>query len=45
MSEKGTVKVRCISKNKPYEDAIEVAPNLEDAYLWLLRKSKQLSDE
>ena len=45
MSEKGTVRVRCISKNKPHEDALEVSPNLEDAYLWLLRKSKQLADE
>lgn len=40
MSEGGNVKVRCISEDKPYETAIELAPNLEDAYLWLLRKSK-----
>jgi len=40
MSQKGSVKVRCISKNKPYYSAIEVNPNLEDSYLWLLRKSK-----
>jgi multidrug efflux pump subunit AcrB/ABC-type multidrug transport system ATPase subunit len=45
MSEKGEIRVRCISKSKPIENAIEVSPNLEDAYLWLLRKSKQLSDE
>jgi len=40
MSEKGTVRVRCISESKPYETAMEVNPNLEDSYLWLLRKSK-----
>jgi len=40
MSEKGSVRVRCISENKPYYSAIEVNPNLEDSYLWLLRKSK-----
>ncbi|MBN1388218.1 MAG: efflux RND transporter permease subunit [Bacteroidales bacterium] len=40
MSEKGSVRVRCISENKPYETAIEVKPNLEDSYLWLLRKRK-----
>jgi len=45
MSEKGSIRVRCIAKNKPDEKAIEVMPNLEDAYLWLLRKSKQLADE
>ncbi len=45
MSEQNKIRVRCISKTQPAEEAIEVAPNLEDAYLWLLRKSKQLSDE
>jgi multidrug efflux pump subunit AcrB/ABC-type multidrug transport system ATPase subunit len=38
MSEGKNVRVRCISEDKPYEDAISVTPNLEDAYLWLLRK-------
>ena len=45
MSEQNKIRVRCISKEQPADNAIEVAPNLEDAYLWLLRKSKQLSDE
>lgn len=45
MSEHGNIRVRCISKIQPNKDAIEVSPNLEDAYLWLLRKSKQLADE
>lgn len=40
MSEKGSIRVRCISLNKPHEQAREVKPNLEDSYLWLLRKSK-----
>jgi multidrug efflux pump subunit AcrB/ABC-type multidrug transport system ATPase subunit len=38
MSEKENVRVRCISEDKPHQDAISVTPNLEDAYLWLLRK-------
>ena len=46
MSEKGSVRVRCISESKPYATAIEVNPNLEDSYLWLLRKSKnQIQNE
>ncbi len=38
MSEGVNVRVRCISDEQPHEDAIGVTPNLEDAYLWLLRK-------
>ena len=38
MSEGENVRVRCISEDKPHQDAISVTPNLEDAYLWLLRK-------
>ena len=38
MSEGEKVRVRCISEEKPHRDAISVTPNLEDAYLWLLRK-------
>ena len=38
MSEGLNVRVRCISDEKPHADAISVTPNLEDAYLWLLRK-------
>ncbi len=46
MSEKGSVRVRCIAESKPYATAVEVNPNLEDSYLWLLRKSKnQLHNE
>ncbi len=38
MAEGEKVRVRCISEDKPHRDAISVTPNLEDAYLWLLRK-------
>jgi hypothetical protein len=38
MSEGENVRVRCISENQPHEYAVSVTPNLEDAYLWLLRK-------
>ncbi|HRT46886.1 MAG TPA: efflux RND transporter permease subunit, partial [Bacteroidales bacterium] len=38
MSEGNMVKLRCISEEKPWETAIKVTPNLEDAYLWLLRR-------
>ncbi len=41
MSEGENVRVRCISEDKPHDDAIIVTPNLEDAYLWLLRKQIQ----
>jgi ABC-type multidrug transport system ATPase subunit len=40
MSEKGSIRVRCIAADKPHPGALEVNPNLEDSYLWLLRKSK-----
>jgi ABC-type multidrug transport system ATPase subunit len=38
MSEGENVRVRCISEEKPHQVAVNVTPNLEDAYLWLLRK-------
>jgi multidrug efflux pump subunit AcrB/ABC-type multidrug transport system ATPase subunit len=41
MTEGSMVRVRCISEEKPVHDAIVVKPNLEDAYLWLLRKRRQ----
>ena len=43
MSEGENVRIRCISEDKPYEDAISVTPNLEDAYLWLLRKKVRIA--
>jgi ABC-type multidrug transport system ATPase subunit len=38
MSEGESIRIRCISENSPWEGAINVSPNLEDAYLWLLRR-------
>jgi ABC-type multidrug transport system ATPase subunit len=38
MSEGENVRMRVISELKPWENAINVSPNLEDAYLWLLRR-------
>lgn len=38
MSEGDFVRVRVISDSKPWENAASATPNLEDAYLWLLRK-------
>jgi len=37
--------VRCISEDKPWENAVNVSPNLEDAYLWLLRKKETVRQE
>jgi len=41
MTEGSMVRVRCISEEKPADDAVTVKPNLEDAYLWLLRKRRE----
>ena len=38
MTEDGFVRMRVISESKPYENSVAASPNLEDAYLWLLRK-------
>lgn len=38
MSDGDNVRVRVISENAPWEGAINASPNLEDAYLWLLRR-------
>ncbi len=35
------IRFRCISAEKPFEDAVEESPLLEDAYLWLLRSDKE----
>jgi ABC-type multidrug transport system ATPase subunit len=41
MREGDRIRFRCIAAEKPLEDAIEETPLLEDAYLWLLRSSKE----
>ena len=38
MSEGAGVRVRVISDESPWEGAVNATPNLEDAYLWLLRR-------
>ena len=37
------IRARCISAEKPFEDAVEEHPLLEDAYLWLLSSNKDKS--
>jgi multidrug efflux pump subunit AcrB/ABC-type multidrug transport system ATPase subunit len=38
MSEGDNIRVRVISDFSPWEGAVNASPNLEDAYLWLLRR-------
>jgi len=45
MSEGENVRVRVISESKPWENAVNATPNLEDAYLWLLRKKENNKTE
>ena len=40
MSDGENIRVRVISELKPYINAVTAVPNLEDAYLWLLRKKE-----
>jgi len=35
------IRFRCISGEKPFTNAVEESPLLEDAYLWLLRSDKE----
>jgi hypothetical protein len=37
MRDGANIRVRCISRDTPYETAVNVRPNLEDAYLWLIK--------
>ena len=39
MADGKDVRVRVVSEFSPWEGAISAGPNLEDAYLWLLRRS------
>ncbi len=32
------IKLRCLSEEKPHDDAVKAKPLLEDAYIWLLRR-------
>jgi len=38
MSDGDNIRVRVISESAPWEGAVKASPNLEDAYLWLLRR-------
>lgn len=37
MRDGDNIRIRCIAGDKPYDSAINVRPNLEDAYLWLIK--------
>jgi ABC-type multidrug transport system ATPase subunit len=41
MRDDDQIRVRCISADKPFENAEEEHPLLEDAYLWLLQSNKK----
>jgi len=43
MRDNEQIRVRCISPVKPFENAEEELPMLEDAYLWLLQSSKKMA--
>ncbi len=51
MSEGDNVRVRVISDSSPWEGANNAVPNLEDAYLWLVKEKrdsgsvKQINDK
>jgi len=38
VSEGNTMRVRVLSKNKPYDTAVQVVPNIEDAYMKVMKK-------
>ncbi|MCK5146140.1 efflux RND transporter permease subunit [bacterium] len=40
MRDGDNIRVRALAEDSPYENAINVRPTLEDAYLWLLRGRK-----
>jgi len=40
MSDGDNVRIRVISESSPWEGAVNATPNLEDAYLWLLRRKE-----
>jgi hypothetical protein len=45
MSEGDKVRVRVISEFSPWKGAVMANPNLEDAYLWLLRRRSNSDTE
>ncbi len=45
MAEGQMIRLRCISENKPLNSAVSVTPNLEDAYLWLLKNKNDNNEK
>jgi multidrug efflux pump subunit AcrB/ABC-type multidrug transport system ATPase subunit len=43
MRDEDMIRIRCVSSEKPFESAEEELPMLEDAYLWLLRSSRNIT--
>ena len=41
MRDGNNIRFRAISAEKPFDDAVEESPLLEDAYLWLLKRDKE----
>jgi hypothetical protein len=41
MRDMDKIRIRCISAVKPFKNAEEELPLLEDAYLWLLKSHKE----
>jgi ABC-type multidrug transport system ATPase subunit len=41
MRDGNNIRFRAIAAEKPFKDAVEESPLLEDAYLWLLRRDKE----
>jgi ABC-type multidrug transport system ATPase subunit len=42
MRENDMIRVRCLSDKKPLENAVQTKANLEDAYLYLLKREKDI---
>jgi multidrug efflux pump subunit AcrB/ABC-type multidrug transport system ATPase subunit len=45
MRDGSNIRFRAIAAEKPFENAVEESPLLEDAYLWLLRRDKEKSEK
>jgi len=41
MRDTGKVRVRILAEEKPLAEARQVTPTLEDAYMWLMGRTKQ----
>lgn len=43
MRDGNQIRIRCISAHQPAPEAVQVKPNLEDAYLWLIKGEELLA--